>query len=153
MCFEHQILFFFFFCFFGQFQPKLSQETCKSEGEGGSFLMANSWLQKAFVPSQVSVLSHSISFKPMNKMERCGEKCCFSGETLSFLCNFCLSFIVSWESFINFTLHMQTLPFFWQIVCWDMSDLSTGVRHKYLSQIRYKKLVKHNLDERLPDLF
>lgn len=121
-------------------------------GKGDPF-MANSWLLKAFLASQISVLSHSVSSKPMNKMERYGGKCCFSVKTLSFLCNFFLSLIELWESFTNLTLHMQTLPFFWLIVCWDMPDLSTGVRHEYLSQIWYKKLVKHNPDERLPDLF
>lgn len=67
--------------------------------------MANPWLLKAFVASQISVLAHSISSKPVNKMERYGEKCSFCGETLSFLCNFCLSLIELWESFTNLTAY------------------------------------------------
>lgn len=145
--------FYFFWASLGNSSHNQVKKHVNQRGKGEILSHGKLLAAEGFVASLISVFSHSVSSKLVNKIKRYGEKCCFSGETLSFLCNFCLSLMESWESFTNFTLHMQTLPFFWQIVCWDMSDLSTGGRHEYLSQIWYRKLVEHNLDERLPDLF
>lgn len=72
-------------------------------------------------------------------MQRYRENRHFSREPFSLVCNFCLSLMESWESLTTFTFHMQ-------IVCWDLSSLSTGVIHEYLV-VRYymKKVGKHHL--------